>query len=220
MAETLTEQQSSAAPNPEIPAGKAADAAPAAPAADVAKPADDQSQAKDTVLTAKDGEADKAKDAVPDAYAEWKLPDGVVLDQALADKATPIFKELGLSQDKAQRLVDLFADARRQAAEQQTALWTETQNTWVADARADKEFGGASFDANIAVAKKAIDRFGSPGLQAALAATGAGNHPEFIRFALQIGRAISEDNTLVTSGAAAGKRDPAEILFGSTMTKS
>lgn len=219
MAETVTNQQADAATNTEIPAGKAVDAAPAAPAADAAKPADDQSQAKDTVLTAKDGDADKAKDAVPDTYAEWKLPEGVVIDKELADRATPIFKELGLSQDKAQRLVDLFADARRQAAEQQIAAYAETQTKWVADAKADKEFGGEAFEKNVAIARKAIDRFGSPELQAALAATGAGNHPEFIRFALRIGQAISEDGTMVSGGSAAGKRSAAEILFGSTMTK-
>jgi hypothetical protein len=214
------ETTTSTAPNTEIPAGQAADAATTAPAAAAAKPADDQSQADGTVLTAKDGDkADKASDAVPDTYAEWKLPEGVVLDQAIAEKATPIFKELGLSQDKAQKLVDLFADARRQAAEQQTAVWTETQQKWVNEAKADKEFGGEKFDENVAVARKAIDRFGSPELKAALAATGAGNHPEFIRFAMKVGRAISEDSTMVSGGSAAGRRDVAEILFGSTMTK-
>src|SRR5579863_3544340 len=94
------------------------------PATTETKPSGDQTQttetqskpdtttepAKDgsTVLTAKDKTEPKPS-AAPDKYTDFKAPDGYTLDPATIEAATPIFKELGLSQDAAQKLVDFHA---------------------------------------------------------------------------------------------------------------
>ena len=55
----------------------------------------------------KDGKPiEEVKSVVPEKY-EFKLPEGVTLDEAAIALVTPAFKELGLSQEQAQKLVDL-----------------------------------------------------------------------------------------------------------------
>ena len=44
--------------------------------------------------------------------------------------------------------------------------------------------------------------------------TGAGNHPEVIRFVARVGRATAEDRFVVAAGASAGtSRSAAEVLY-------
>jgi hypothetical protein len=89
---------------------------------------------------------------------------------------------------------------------------------WETASKSDKEFGGDKFDANLAVAKKALDAFGTPELRALLGpydpknnpkGTGLGNHPEIIRAFLKAGKAISEDKFV------SGTRAPAALTNAS-----
>lgn len=155
---------------------------------------------------------DKAKTGLPEKY-EFKAPEGQTLDTALVDEFTPLARELGLTQEAAQKVVDLYAAKvlpRMQAAQQE--LQEQTVQKWLADAKADKELGGASFDKNATLAQKAVARFATPELKDFLNATGFGNHPEIIRFCARIGAAISESGSVV-SGNAAGQKKSAEALF-------
>lgn len=184
-----------------------------AEAADAGKPDESQTKAEDD--KSKDGEADKdKKSGAPESYEAFKMPDGVEVDTAMLAEFQPVAKELNLDQAGAQKLVDLYTKASAQMAERQQKVWADTQDKWVADAKADKEYGGEKFNENVAIAKKAIDAFGTPELKEALAATGAGNHPEFIRFCMRVGKGLAEDKFVSAGSASAGKRDPAEILFG------
>jgi hypothetical protein len=69
-------------------------------------------------------------------------------------------------------------------------------------------------DESVGFANKALDKYGTPELKEALASTGAGNHPEFIRFMTRVGKAMSED-TIGVGTAAPGQSniDRAKILF-------
>ena len=75
------------------------------------------------------------------------------------------------------------------------------QKAWEAELRADKDMGGQAFEANVSVARRAIERFGSPALKQLLNDTGLGNHPELARFALRVGRALAEDSVAGASAA-------------------
>ena len=108
----------------------------------------------------------------------------------------------------AQNLVDKIAPvmAQRQV-EQFEALRTE----WRQASSSDQEFGGAKLTENMAVAKKALDAFGTPEFRQLLEQTGMGNHPEVIRTFYRAGKAISEDG-LVSGSAPKASRD-ARSLF-------
>lgn len=76
----------------------------------------------------------------------------------------------------------------------QTILQEKTAEAWAEACRTDPEFGGAQFDANLAVAKRGYNMFASDGLKSLLEQTGYGNHPEVLRVFHQIGKLLGEDN--------------------------
>lgn len=76
----------------------------------------------------------------------------------------------------------------------QTILQEKTAEAWAEASRTDPEFGGAQFDANLAVAKRGYNMFASDGLKSLLEQTGYGNHPEVLRIFHKIGKMMGEDN--------------------------
>lgn len=146
-------------------------------------------KAEDEAKALKDAEA-KAN-AVPDKY-ELKLPDGLKIDAAVQTAFEAKAKELGLSQDKAQALYDIGAQAIQSNAKAQATQAADTQASWLEASRADKEFGGDALQANMAVAAKAMG-FATPELKTILNDTKLGNHPEVIRWMVRVGKAMSED---------------------------
>ena len=97
-----------------------------------------------------------------------------------------------------------------QAREQQ--VLAERAQQWADEAKADQDVGGARLEQNLAVAKKALDRFGSPELVQLLNTTGLGNNLHVIRAFLNAGQAISEDR-FVKGSAPSAPRDPARVMF-------
>lgn len=150
----------------------------------------------------------------PESYADFILPDGMSADAKMSEDFTALAREMNLPQDQAQKLVDLYAGYLRDMTDEPVRNQQETQAQWARAARADREYGGLRFDKNIAIAARAIDRFGGQPLRQALEVTGAGNHPEVIRFLYRVGKAMSEDS-MASSYSAARSRDPAEILYPS-----
>lgn len=164
-----------------------------------------------TTKVAETSTPDTTQTAAP-AEVEYKFdaPEGVELNQEDLAKFTSIAKELKLPADAAKKFVDLAAQreiARAEAFAKQVEAWGE-------QVKADKELGTPE---NLATAKKAIDKFGTPELRDLLNTTGMGNHPEVIRLALAVGRAISEDKIVAgRSGSNVQPRDHASILYGNT----
>ena len=169
----------------------------------------------------KDGEADKGKDTqgdkaklgAPEKYVDFKIPEGMEIDKDLLEKSVPVLKELNLTQDQAQKLVDLQAGFTKQTAEKAAKAWKDTIDGWVNEAKSDKEFGGANFNTNLAIAKVGIKEFGDTQFSEMLEFTGVGNHPAMIRFLMKVGKVVKEADILQGSNRAGSDIDKAKILF-------
>lgn len=163
----------------------------------------------------KDGEAKGA----PEEYAEFKLPETFKVDEPLMGEFKTLAKELGLSQEAAQKLVDMQAKLQAGNASAFTetlqAHVDKTAGEWRTAAKADPEYGGVKFDENVAIAKQALDAFGTPELKALLNESRLGSHPEVIRFMFKAGKAISQDG-FVPGRAGSAAKDTASTLYGST----
>ncbi|MDZ7789729.1 MAG: hypothetical protein U5L08_04395 [Xanthomonadales bacterium] len=148
-----------------------------------------------------DGDKDKA-DEPPEEY-QFETPEGVEMDEAVTEAYSEAAREAGLSQDKAQALLDkvspIMAQRTNERIEAAKTEWTEA-------AQSDKEFGGDKLQENLGVAHKALETFGTPELQELLNESGLGNHPEVIRAFYRAGKAISEDQFVngQTRGAQGG----------------
>lgn len=160
----------------------------------------------------------KVEKVVPEDYT-FTLPEGVELDKDLVAEFKPLAKELGLSQEEAQKLVDVQLKAAEKLANETAAAWNTQVDTWKKDAENDKEYGGQNLTANIAVARTALDKFGTPELKQALNAFGMGNHPELIRFMYRVGKAITEDTTVVSGKPVEAANRGAEYYLYPSMQK-
>lgn len=167
-----------------------------------------------------DGEGgDTPAAEVPEAY-ELTAPEGMTIKPEHVELVTPVLKELGLSNDQANKLMPVAAQFAQSIADdiatqqlQQVADWRRER---FEEARNDPEIGGAKWDESVSYAAKALDRFGaekgSP-FRTALDESGWGNHVEMVRMFAKIGRAIGEDSDFVRTDAGAPVRDAATTLY-------
>ena len=160
-----------------------------------------QPAATDTTAQAA-ADTTQAAPAVPETY-EFKFADGMALDSEVAGEFSGIAKELGLSQEGAQKVADLGAKmAQKFQAEQAKTLQT-AGDQWAADAQADPEIGGDKLDASLAAGQRALKELGTPALTELLKTSRLGNHPEVIRFFARVGEKVSADQKLLTTGNGA-----------------
>lgn len=161
-----------------------------------------------------EGEGEQAqKPVVPEAYAFKDLPEGYAMSEQQLAEVSPLFKELGLTQEQADKLVAF--DAKRTLAAEQAGL-EQRQGLvtgWEKSLREDAAFGGANFDANVGVAQKALAQFGTPELSTMLKESGLGSHPEVVRLFHRIGQQLAEGQLHSGSGNQTRKSD-AEVFYG------
>lgn len=188
------------------------------------KQAPDSKTEGDDATKQKDGETktddeakkDDAKEGPPEKY-EIKLPEGETIDPKVMGEFEAVAKELGLSNANAQKLAEFGPKIASLVANKTTETINAAKVDWHKQSMNDKEFGGDKYRENLAVAKKALDSFASPGLVSLLKETGLQMHPEVIRLLYKAGKTISEDS-MVNGGNNDKTEDksPADILYGGT----
>ena len=136
---------------------------------------------------------DKGQDELPETYADFELPEGMQLDATTLESATPMFKELGLTQDQAQKVVSFYADQVKAGEQKQIDAFNQLTDDWRSQSMNDKEFGGDHFEESVGIARQALDKFGTPELKTLLSEHGVGNHPEVIRMMIKVGKLTQED---------------------------
>lgn len=146
----------------------------------------------------RDEAAEEAPATVPEKY-ELAM-EGVELDRDTVEAAEPVFRELGLSNEQANKLVPVakdFADRTAQATLKQIMDAGKQQKAdWLAAFKADEKIGGAKTEETTHLAAKALDTLGYPegsDFRKVLTETGFGNHPEMIRVFRTLGEMVGED---------------------------
>lgn len=166
-----------------------------------AAPAEGQQQAAtETLVDPKaEGSSTEVKDAapvVPEKY-EFKLPEGVQMDETGIGAFSEYAKAQGLTQEAAQAQLEAMAPAMQAA---QVARLEKAKTDWLEAAKADKEYGGDAFSDNLKVADKALNELGTPELTKLLKSSGLNHHPEVIRLLVKAGKAMSEDSKVISGG--------------------
>ncbi len=151
-------------------------AAQAQPAADVAAPA------------ATDAAPAAAPEGVPEKY-EFKFPEGVAVDAGLLGKFEPLAKEWGLTQAKAQQLIDLYAANSVDIVAKQEAALEAQRKEWREAVQAEK--GSAE---NIGLANKALAHFAKadPKVNDLFKGSWLGDHPSVIKVLAEAGKLLLE----------------------------
>lgn len=177
----------------------------------------EQANTRQTSEEASKGESASQKNnsEQSNAPAEYQFtaPEGAVFDEAVLSTYKDVAKELNLTQEAAQSILDKMAPAMAQR--QQNAL-NQARQEWESQSKADKEFGGDALPQNLAIAKKALDTLGSPELKSLLNESGLGNHPEMVRLLYRAGKQLNEDTFVSSHGGASSKSDRATVLYDNT----
>lgn len=166
-----------------------------------------------TPATTPPAEAKPAEAApTPVEYTDFAAPDGIKLDDSIVGEFKAFAKEKNISQEDAQKFVDMGAKIAQKTQAAYMEQLEREQLKWLNDSRADKEFGGDKLNENLAMAKKALDTFGGEELTKLLKESGLGNHPEIIRYNFRVAQAISEDR-LVPGGAKPANTPSAQSFY-------
>ncbi|MBD1555014.1 peptidase [Pseudomonas typographi] len=200
--------------------------APATTPASGAEPAPSQAPAVEQPNTppaaapqpAEEGSKPEAP-VIPEKYEFSNLPEGYTLDEAALGEWSGVFKELGLTQEQAQKLVEM--DAKRYTAanspEAQRQAAIEARNShvaqWETAVKQDKELGGAKLAESLSIAQKALTDFGTPELSAMLKESGLGSHPEVVRFFHKVGKELSEGKLHRAATDVPAERSIAERMY-------
>lgn len=176
------------------------------------EPTADQVESTEAEASEAEAPADDVQEApkqAPDKY-EFAPQDGREFDPEVLGAYEEVARELDLSQEAAQRILDKVAPVldgqQAKHVEAVTTQWREASQT-------DSEFGGDKLNENLSVARKALDSFGTPELRDLLEKSGLGNHPEMIRMLYRTGKAISEDG-FVAGGNSEGRKSAPKDFAG------
>lgn len=140
----------------------------------------------DTSKTPSTEEGKEVPQGAPEKY-EFKAPEGMQLDEKALEAATPIFKELGLNNDQAQKLVDLYTVQTKAAADAPAQAFRELNDQWRGEVIKDPTIGNGKDGLAAPVSAAIGNAINSLGAEQAAAfrdmldKTGLGNNPTFIK---------------------------------------
>lgn len=155
----------------------------------------------------------------PESYADFKLGEGISKDEVALGDFTKLAKELDLSQEQAQKVIDL------QGALLTRQLQAHKQMTegWAAESNSDAEIGGAKMAKTRADCQKAVAWFnGSDPTNGKimiedLNLTGFANKPAWVRFFSRVGRLVGEGTISDgKTGKVGAAESAADRLFPNT----
>ena len=154
-------------------------------------------------------------EAVPEKYAEFKMPEGVEFDKDTQERAEPLFKELKLSQEQAQKTAEFLAKERASSLKSNADQYMAYVESLAAASKADKEIGGEKLAESASHANQFIQKFGrgEKGAEVfkVLEETGMGNHPAIISLLAKAHKAMAEDSP--------SKGEPNTMALQSTESK-
>lgn len=140
-------------------------------------------------------EKEKQDEGAPEQYEEFKAPEGLQYDTTVISNFKDVAKELNLSQDKAQVLLDKMAPV---IARQQLSRIQEISADWREKTLKDAEIGGDKWTRAEADIARVRDKFAigddgniDPDI-AEFMKSPAGNHPGVLKLLARVGRAFGE----------------------------
>jgi hypothetical protein len=143
----------------------------------------------------------------------FKLPEGVQADEAVLGEFAGVAKELGVNQEGAQRLVDLYAKQAKAEAVKPYEQWHAMQKQWQDEIKADPTIGGDKLEPALQRVAKVLDTYGDPEVRKALSFTGAGNNPAIIRTLVKMADALSEGGPIAGAPPTGKPKTAAEAMY-------
>lgn len=217
--------------NPQVDNGQGAEGdkqanGPAKTALSAASNGDDQNANGDKPDTnSTDGDDGQNKDegkteGAPEEYGQFTLPDYVELSGEALTEFQTMAKEANMPQEMAQKFLDKGANLIKETQDQMIeALQTDYAkkvSKWHETRANDPEIGGTQEKQNLVLSEAArvARAVGGDKFMEALDETGAGNHPEIIRFIHKFKDLVGPDGKFIQSqNSGGGPKTAAQALY-------
>lgn len=123
------------------------------------------------------------------------------------DAFKSVMKEFGVSQTRAQDLINFHAESVNAAIQGITDDWTKQQADWRTEVESDPEIGGSNFEVMKQTVAKVLDdpALTDPKFREAITFTGVGNHPAMVRTMYRWAKALTEGGAIAGSPAPRGR---------------
>jgi len=147
---------------------------------------------------------------------ELEIPHEEGVDISLYRDATKaLAKDLGLSKEAAQKVIERDLAMKVEGERRIHALIEEQKESWANETRADKEIGGQNLERSLGDARAVLDRFGTPAFTKQINESGYGNNAELIRLLSRVGKAMREDGFVQAQGPARDSKKIADLMYPS-----
>jgi len=152
--------------------------------------------------------------AVAETYKPFTVPEGFTLNKEAVDAAVPVFKELGLTQDQAQKLVDLQVKREVEVSKAGQGDYASMREGWRKDVLADTNLsaGGKVKPEVLQTIGRAIDGIGDPKLagefRQVMDTTGVGDNPAFVRTLFKMASQLTEGRPVAAGGPSVHGQTP------------
>lgn len=164
---------------------------------------------------------EEAKPTAPEKYADWKLPEGYALDATAAAEAAPLFKELGLSQEQGQKLVDFYSKNMLASTKANDEAFAAARKEWVDSLKSDPVLGkelapGGKVRTTV---NSALESLQNPKLvtdfKEAMDQSGMGDNPAFVRVIYALASKLTEGTYVQgqPTNSGKGRPSPAAAIF-------
>lgn len=184
-----------------------------------AKPDTTTSSTTEASKSAEEGKKSEAAAGAPEKYEAFTLPEGVKIDEKVLEAAQPLFKELGLSQEQAQKLVAFQAEQIKAGGEAGAKAYEDLRADWRTKTSSDKDLGNGTdlkpeVKANIGRALDLVPAEAKAAFLEACDLTGAGDHPAVIRVLNALASRIGEGKLVNGAGPSPGGQPGAKARTG------
>ena len=179
---------------------------------------DESSKDSDEASDGEEGDEDENDDGQAVEYEDFKVPEGMEVNEdnmtAFKDLAKGLNDGKGLSQEDAQKLVDLQTKNNEEVFKAQTEQWETIYSEWRGEISSDKELGGKNQPEAMRTAMKAAEHYGDPELVNVLNTNPQyGSNPSLVRFLYRVGKTLTEDQVKSGGRATTKTKSADEILY-------
>jgi len=162
----------------------------------------EQPEASATTESSLLNKEEKVAEGAPESYKDFTVPEGFEIPEESSKEINALFKDLNLSQEAGQKLVDFYAKNAIEARQAPEKLWESTRQDWVNAVAADKELGDLK---NVKTSiGRMLDTLGDAQLvksfREAMDITGAGDNPAFIKTFFRLSQRLGEGTNVVGKG--------------------
>lgn len=162
-------------------------------------------------------EKDEKPAGAPEKYEAFKVPEGKELSPELTTEANAAFKELNLTQEQGQKLVDMWNKHTGDLSERLDQMIADTRKEWRDTIAKDKTIGNGTDNLSDTSKKAISDLISHAGdtkvqgaLKDALDLTGAGDHPDIVRAFVALGKKIGEGTLVRGAGPVNSQVKPGQ----------